>query len=221
MDVLTIVLIVLLIGVTIGLVGAPLWQPAAANTALEDIERPGQTLEELEAQYRATLAAIKDLNFDHEMGKVSTEDYQSLLAKSKLEAARIRQAIDRLSSAEIVEQEQALDAEIETLVAQLRQGSEPAEALLHEVDAEIEALKSLPPGLPTTEGRTCPHCGAALRADDKFCSSCGQAMPEPAAELADHCSHCGYTYEPGDAFCAHCGTPLTEAAIQNYENAKI
>lgn len=221
MDVLTIILIVLLVGVTIGLVGAPLWQPASTDAPTEAVERPGQTLEELEAQYRATLAAIKDLNFDHEMGKVSTEDYQPLLAKSKLEAARIRQVIDQLSSAEIAEQAQTLEAEIETLVAQLRQGPEPNEALLREVEAEIEALKSLPPGLPTTEGRACPHCGADLRADDKFCSSCGQAVPEPAADLADHCSHCGYAYEPGDAFCAHCGTPLTEAAIQNYENAKI
>ncbi|MCB0177995.1 MAG: zinc ribbon domain-containing protein [Anaerolineae bacterium] len=221
MDVLTIILIVLLVGVTIGLVGAPLWQPAASAATTADVERPGQSLEELEAQYRATLAAIKDLNFDYEMGKVSTEDYQPLLAKSKLEAARIRQAIDHLSNAEIAEQAQALDAEIETLVAQLRQGPEPDEALVHDVDAEIEALKTLPARLPATEGSVCPHCGAALRADDKFCSSCGQAVPEPAADLADHCPHCGYTYESGDAFCAHCGTPLTEAAIQNYENAKI
>ncbi|MCB0211712.1 MAG: zinc-ribbon domain-containing protein [Anaerolineae bacterium] len=226
MDYLTIIMIVLLIGVTIGLVSVPLWQPAPTTSALKEVEQPGQTLDELEVQYQAALAAIKDLNFDHEMGKVSTEDYQIFLTKSKLEAARIRQTIDHLSSTELLEQEQALDAEIESLVAELRHRSEPDENLLVEIDAEIEALKSMQPSLPTTEGIACSHCGATLRADDKFCTSCGQVVPDHIDDLstddnADHCPHCGYGYQSGDAFCAQCGTPLNEAAIQNYENAKI
>ncbi|MCB0193041.1 MAG: zinc ribbon domain-containing protein [Anaerolineae bacterium] len=223
MDVLTIVIIVLLIGVTIGLVGAPLWQPAPITPADKDVERPGQTLEELEAQYQAALSAIKDLNFDQEMGKVSPEDYQALLTKSKLEAARIRQEIDYLSSAELLEQDQALDTEIESLVTQLRHQSESDEDLLLEVYAEIEALKSMQSSPSIVKGIACPHCGVDLRADDKFCTSCGQAVPNNLSvdTSAAHCPHCGYGYQPDDAFCAQCGTPLNEATVQNYENAKI
>lgn len=222
MDVVTIILIVLLISVTIGLVAAPLWQPSPHEpAAAEAVEQPGHSLDELEAQYQATLAAIKDLNFDHEMGKVSTEDYQPLLAKSKLEAARIRQEMDRLSSAEIAEQAQALDDEIEVLIKQQRQNANADEALIREVDAEIEALKALHPVQPAQVDLACPTCGAALRIDDKFCSGCGQAVPEIAANQADRCPDCGYLYQPDDAFCAGCGRSLKETVIEKLENVKI
>lgn len=226
MDVLTIILIVLLVGLTIWLVGVPLWQMSASTPIDEASERPGQSLEELEAQYQASLAAIKDLNFDHEMGKVLTEDYQRLLTKSKLEAARIRQEMDRLSDAELVEQEQALDTEIETQVAQLRQNPNVDEALMADVEAEIEALQALCPHQPPPANFVCPNCGTTLRADDKFCGSCGQAVSHPMAEIeilntTDHCPDCEYHYQPDDAFCAQCGRPLDEAAIETYERAKI
>ena len=108
----------MLVVIALLLVGYPLWRQMRPE-ALFQVDRSGQTLEECQARYQAVLAAIKDLMFDHEMGKVPAEDYEILLTKSKLEAARIRQQIDLLSQSSEPELDPALDAEIEELVAQL------------------------------------------------------------------------------------------------------
>jgi predicted RNA-binding Zn-ribbon protein involved in translation (DUF1610 family) len=188
----------------------PLWRQTRPE-ALFRIDRSGQTLEEYEARYRATLASIKDLMFDYEMGKVSTEDYETLLPKSKLEAAQIRQQIDRLSQGRETATDPALDTAIEQLVKQVRSrpfnGNEP---WLQEIDAEIEALKMM-----TFETEiaafACPNCGKAYQSGDAFCTGCGQALPETTAtDLGENCPECGAPVEADDAFCAKCGFALTE-----------
>jgi len=218
MDVGLTVSIVLLISGALLLILYPLWQQTRTDTKLS-VTPIGQTLEEYQARYQALLAAIKDLMFDHEMGKVSTEDYQALLNKTKLEAAQVRQQIDRLSqSSEAAPAvDTSLDTEIETLVASARQESAVQnESLLQEVDAEIETLKNL---RSDGAGHTCPACGNSLHPDDAFCSRCGQPV-EPNAEPT--CPQCGFAFEPDDTFCARCGAALdTAPQPQNYQDAKI
>jgi hypothetical protein len=168
-------------------------------------------LEEYQARYQATLAAIKDLMFDYEMGKVSAEDYDRLLAKSKLEAAEIRHQLDRLNHSTAANVAAALDVEIERMVAQLRQSQpDDGDALLHEVDAEIELLKNIQLNSPEIDEATCPHCGQAFLPGDAFCAGCGQPLPDLTATEVEVCPACDYTYQPGDAFCARCGLALTE-----------
>jgi hypothetical protein len=212
MDALTLTISLALTAGVFGLILYPLWQqtrPEALQTG-----RSGQTLEEYQARYQATLDAIKDLMFDHEMGKTSADDYDKLLAKTKLEAAGIRHQIDRLSRSVATDVEAALDVEIERLVAQLRH-SQPAEsaALLAEVEAEIDLLKNIRLESAEMDEATCPHCGQPFLPGDAFCSGCGQPLPDlTAAESpakVDICSACGYAYQAGDAFCARCGLALT------------
>jgi predicted nucleic acid-binding Zn ribbon protein len=187
-------------------------------------DRPGQTLAEYQARYQAILAAIKDLMFDYEMGKVSAEDYEKLLHKTKLEAAGIRQQMDQLSDGIQPDIDTTLAAEIETLVSQLRQSRfNGSEALLAEVDAEIELLKQIELGPQTL---ACPNCGQAFRAGDVFCAGCGQSLeavtPEIKAAEERSCPGCGYAFQADDLFCAHCGTALREEAQSRpYANVKL
>jgi hypothetical protein len=215
MDVLTLTLSFVLIAGAIGLILYPLWQQTRSEAVLQS-DTSGQTLEEYEARYQATLDAIKDLMFDHEMGKSSDEDYEKLLAKSKLEAAEIRHQIDRLNHSTVADKEAALDVEIEQQVAQLRLGqlNGSSQALLAEVDAEIEALRNIQPGSAGVDEAACPQCGQAFLPGDVFCSGCGQPLPEVRAAkpdiLEDVCPACGYAYRPGDTFCARCGQALND-----------
>ena len=210
MDALTLMASVVLVAGAFGLILYPLWQQTHAEIELQP-GRSGQTLEEYQARYQATLAAIKDLMFDDEMGKVSAEDYDRLLAKTKLEAAEIRHQIDRLSHSAAANVAATLDVEIERLVAQLRQ-SQPADgdALLHEVDAEIELLKNIQLDPAKIDEAACPYCGQAFLPGDAFCAGCGQPLPDLTANEAEVCPACGYAYQSGDAFCARCGLALTE-----------
>ena len=140
--------------------------------------------------------------FDHEMGKVTQEDYDQLLTKSKLEAAQIRRRIDQMSQDEI-DLDPNIDAEIEKLVTQLK--TSPAngnQALLKEIDKEIEILKHA-----RHDTLTCPNCGNIAQADDAFCSSCGQSLENVKAD-ENTCPECGASIESDDAFCAKCGAKL-------------
>jgi len=199
MDILAIILSLVLVGGTLALVLYPLWrQPQTRITR----DASGRTAEELEARYQASLAAIRDLMFDHEMGKVTQADYDTLLTKSKLEAAQIRRQIDQMTQHDI-DLDPNIDAEIEKLVAQLKESPVNGnKALLKEVDKEIEILKHA-----QHDTLTCPNCGSIAQVGDAFCSSCGQSL-ENVNVNEDTCPECGASIEPDDAFCAKCGTQL-------------
>ncbi|NJN95264.1 MAG: hypothetical protein HC875_14735 [Anaerolineales bacterium] len=211
MDAFTLLTTIVLVAGAFGLILYPLWQQSHAEIPLQP-SRIGQTMEEYQARYQATLAAIKDLMFDYEMGKIAPDDYDRLLAKSKLEAAEIRQQIDRLSHSTAITSAATLDVEIERLVSQLRQNQlgNGHHTLLREVDAEIEFLKNIQLDPAKIDEAACLHCGHAFLPGDAFCGGCGQPLPEPIAQPALACSACGYIYQAGDAFCARCGAALPD-----------
>lgn len=196
MDTLALTISLLLIAGVLALVLYPLWTQNRTNVRLD---AAGRDLVETQARYQAALAAIRDLMFDHEMGKVATDDYQTLLVKAKLEAAHLRRQIDWLSQGDLA-LDPALDARLEALVAQTRQ-TEPngSSTLRRQVEAEIEALKQ-------SATLACPHCGKLYQSGDMFCAGCGQAIP--AAQPLSTCPQCGHTIQPDDAFCARCGSAL-------------
>ncbi|MEW5958042.1 MAG: zinc ribbon domain-containing protein [Chloroflexota bacterium] len=204
MDALSLMISLALGFMVLALILYPLWQQTRPE-AIFRVDRAGQTLEEYQARYQAVLAAIKDLMFDYEMGKVTAEDYEPLLARSKMEAANLRRHIDRLSSGNELDLDPAVEAAIEKLVAQLR-GSQVNgnDALLREVEAEIESLKHITFAGAAVQS-SCPNCGQAYQIGDAFCTACGQSLPAD-----DACPECGQPVEPDDAFCAKCGAPLTE-----------
>ena len=205
-SILTIILSLALVIGAFALIFYPLWQQTRPE-ALFRVDRSGQTVEEYQARYQAALASIKDLMFDYEMGKVSTEDYEALLHQTKLEAAHLRQQISRLSQGVETPIDLDLDHEIEALISQTRSSQSGGnEALLPEIEAEIESLKHMTLG-PEVDGPACPNCGKTFKLGDAFCSGCGQSLPEA---VAAGCPECGAPFQPDDVFCAKCGTPLTE-----------
>jgi DNA-directed RNA polymerase subunit RPC12/RpoP len=217
METLPLVISFVLICMALLLILYPIWKQTRPEAILS-VDRSGQTLEEYQARYQAALAAIKDLMFDYEMGKVSAEDHQALLYKVKLEAAKLREQIDLLSHD--TETESPLDAEIEERLAQLR-GSKLKEqeaAVLTEVDAEIELLKQTELLAEVdaeiellkqaqTNNLTCPNCNKSCQPDALFCSGCGQPLPKTQE---NGCPECGHAVQPGDAFCSNCGQPLPQ-----------
>ncbi len=158
MDIATIIVTLLLIVAALGIILYPMWQ----HHQFEAVEQTGRTLAEHQVHYQAALANIKDLMFDYEMGKLAAEDYQLLLNKAKIEAAKIRQQLDDLNS--------GLNDKIEQLLSQMKASPAPDEPLLQEVNAEIKRLATL--GLKPA----CPKCSKPYQPGDAFCSGCGQAL---------------------------------------------
>ncbi len=157
------------------------------------IEQPGiaaDALDSLIAQRDSAYDAIRDLDFDFQMGKLSQQDYESLRDKYKLRAAQLLQQIDELAGKEgaetRIEEEVArlrarrekrpsppsvvLPDSIEQEVARLRAGRREGGAdVIEQEVARLRATRS-------TSSRTCPHCGTLAHAGDQFCAKCGNKL---------------------------------------------
>jgi hypothetical protein len=66
-------------------------EPAAADTA----RATGRRRKELEREKQMLLKALKELEFDHEMGKVSDADYREISGQYRARATRVLRALDQ------------------------------------------------------------------------------------------------------------------------------
>ncbi len=139
-----------------------------------------ESLDELLAQRDAALQALRELNFDRQVGKITAEDFAAFEANLKRTAADRLRALDEWEA----QSDKSLERLLERTVAVRR-----------------ESLKS--------DGRACSDCGRRAAAEDKFCAGCGASLPAAqTVRTANTCPKCGLPHQPGDRFCAGCGSPL-------------
>jgi hypothetical protein len=167
-----------LVGVAaVWLVLQPLIAPGPPSAPVYEPPDPEETPKGL------ALAALKEIEFDRETGKLSDEDYAFL--KSKYTGAALEAL--RAESAEAAARPETAEGG----------GGGDVEAM---IAARVRALRSAatsaPPGAPV-----CPTCGPRPEPDAVFCSTCGQRLQEGGA-----CAGCGAALEPGNRFCEQCGT---------------
>ncbi len=186
-----IVLAALLIGVAFYVVALPLLQQARRNSAAPARSSEQERLAELLAQRDAAFQALRELNFDHRVGKITDEDFTAFEANLKQNAAEALRALDRWEA----ESDDDLDAAMERA---------------------IKARKAVAKGQPAavSDGRKCPKCGKPATASDKFCGKCGAplAAAKPVsvpAAVGLFCPKCGEPHQAGDRFCAKCGQTLS------------
>ncbi len=173
---LTAILMVLIAAVVIAFIAWPLVQATPSRPAA-----PGgaDRLAELRAQRDATLKAIKDLEFDHQTGKVAAEDYPVNDRRLRLAALEAIQALDAFQAQAKAPrppggrrravQEAALETEIS---AARRKPAGVAARLDENLEKEIAAQR----GRQKEAGRRfCRQCGQPLRAGDRYCGACGAA----------------------------------------------
>lgn len=139
---------------------------------------------ELLEKRNAVYTAIRELDFDHETGKVSDEDHARQRAELVREGVAILKGLDRLEASA-----PAADS-LEAAIAAIRRGED--------VGTGVAGLSVA----PTANGyHACPSCGTPASPADRFCGTCGQS-------LEFTCAECGTPHQSGDLFCAHCGAAL-------------
>jgi hypothetical protein len=157
--------------------------PILAKTRGGDPAGPSseESVDELLAQRDAVFQALRELRFDHEVGKITDEDFVAFEGSLKQTAANSLRALDEWEAGA----DRDLDEAIESAVA-----------------ARAAAI--------AVGGIVCPSCGLPAGPEDRFCGNCGAALPEApaAAVVAPACSNCGRPHEAGDRFCAGCGQAL-------------
>ena len=130
------------------------------------------------------LAALKEIEFDRETGKLSDADYQSLKTKYTAEALTAMRHDPEPTATDPGSDD--LETMIAAKVRALRSASAPKSS---------DASASLPYSSPT-----CSTCGPRPEPDAVYCSSCGRRLPVRMV-----CDRCGTTLVPGSRYCESCG----------------
>jgi len=161
------------------LVLQPLIHPRAPRSL------PFEPLDPEETPKGIALAALKEIEFDRETGKLSDTDYELLKAKYTLAAVEALRG----------EETGPVSNEIEALIA-----------------AKVRSLRSATATTPldtsarsdsSRDGPVCNTCGPRPEADALFCSTCGCRLT-----VRQYCDRCGTGLLPGSRFCEACGRPV-------------
>jgi hypothetical protein len=105
---------------------------------------------ELEREKQRLLKAIKELEFDHEMGKISDGDFREISAQYRARAMRAMRLLDEAG------------ADYRKLVAR-----------------DVAERRAAQPGAPTPAVPARPTCGGCATVNDDdaaFCKKCGRAL---------------------------------------------
>ena len=150
------ILIAILAFAAISLAVRPLFEleqaPARVAAAIDP------NVEDLLSAREATYAAIKDLETDHAMGKLSDADYQNLRAKYEGKALAILQQLD---AAQVASRERMTQRAVASNGACARCGTPVA--------AGAKFCRVCGARLVSE----CAICGAPIAADARFCRQCG------------------------------------------------
>ncbi len=131
-------------------------------------------LTSLNNQKETLYSAIRDIDFDYGLGKLSKDDYEELNNKYRDEAASVLKEIDEYQKLEEQSGSLTPDQKLEQEISSYRKistSSKSDDVLLEE---EISAFRSANQASLTSD--KCSKCGAECNAEDMFCSKCGAEL---------------------------------------------
>ncbi len=161
---------------------------------------------QLREEKRRLVRAINELTFDHEMGKLSKEDYDAVRQVYELKAVEVMRALDS---------DAALHPALKDVLAQL-EGTPKAKAEPETTpeaepettpEAEPEAKAKAEPETTTPEAEPADEAQAhedAEAADD-------DAPAAPDDDAPPTCRSCGIANDEDAKFCKSCGKELEKA----------
>ena len=122
---------------------------------------------ELLAAPKATLLnSLRELEFDHQLNKISDEDYERFRTRYERQAVGVMRELDAVRGGR--GWQQTIEDEIAA-----RMGAEPVVEETPEDTTTPERDEQ-----DVSGDASCAACGNALEPDDKFCSECGERVPQ-------------------------------------------
>lgn len=127
-----------------------------------------EKLKILDNKKETLVSAIRDIEFDYGLGKLSKEDFEELDNKYKLEAASVLKEMDEIQKQD---DRQTSGDEIESEILSYRKTGVSDDVLMEE---EITAFRSA--NQNNKSEIKCQKCGAEKSTADLFCSKCGAKL---------------------------------------------
>jgi hypothetical protein len=123
-------------------------EPLAAE---QEARVTGRRRRELEREKASLLKALKELEFDHEMGKIGDADFREIGGQYRGRAMRVYRQLDEAG------------ADYRALVEK-------------ELKARLAAQGDAPRAAPSARDGSCSGCGTRNDADAVFCKKCGRRV---------------------------------------------
>jgi hypothetical protein len=166
----------------------------AVRTTDLDLDGPvaGRARAALEREKALVLRAIKELEFDHAMGKTGAADFEEMRGRlmrravglmRELEGADFRSAIERDLAARVPDAPARASAHAAAPAAPARVSPAAGPAVPPAATAAPPATEPAPPvaAAASTLARLCGACQGVNDVDARFCKHCGAALVEPPA----------------------------------------
>ena len=130
-------------------------------------------LSQLLAERDRYINALKELDFDYDMGKIPEDEYPPQRANLLKKGADALRRLDEYEGAKGTSAEDRLEAVIAARRADATDAPSAAPTL--DADDELESLIAARRSKHKTKSSGfCPNCGHAILATDKFCTNCGK-----------------------------------------------
>lgn len=170
----------ILIGIAILAIAVPYVMDPLVNERKKQTVKAASLKMDGKDQQKQALAAIRDLDFDFQIGKVNQEDYETLRGRLVLEAA------------EVLQMRRQEDEKLEAMIrARLQQVKPSVECEKCGGGIRPQDLFCPACGVPVKNQAgseepaaqvTCPSCGKGVKEGDFFCTGCGRRLNgQPAA----------------------------------------
>jgi hypothetical protein len=166
----------------------PLFKRGPAPVMVDD-----DRLTELLGRKDAVMMAIKELEFDYHVGKLSEEDYQLYDQRLRRQAVGLLQQIEQLTPMTA-----QMDAALEAEIARRRRVGEPA---------PVAALAA--PSARQPAASAVAVVGAAGRTAAASTAAPATAPINGNGARPRFCTNCGNAVDAGHKFCANCGAPIS------------
>jgi hypothetical protein len=129
-----------------------------------------------EEQKRAVLRALKDLEYERSVGKISEDDYHEYSARYRAEAKRLIQSLDE----NLAEGRRQVEAELSRRLSKKATKTKPSDAPEARSNGESapENGEHSAPEVSAPMTRDCPVCQVKNELDARFCKACGKSMAE-------------------------------------------
>jgi hypothetical protein len=185
----------------------PLLKPGPAPILVED-----DKLTELLGRKDAVLQAIKDLEFDYHVGKLSEEDYQLYDQRLRRQALGLLQQIEQLTPLTA-----SLDATLEAEIAQRRRVGDSVVSTAKAAPTVAPVQGAAAAGVPAAVSLAVAAPVTAVTAVTAVSSATAATGVAQASTVANgnagsaphYCTNCGSRLEAHHKFCANCGTPIS------------
>lgn len=163
--------IIVMMLMAFAVVGWPLISPSRRNWLRPDGDsRSDDLISKRDAAYQA----IKDLDFEYELGNLSESDHTILRQRYRSDAAAALQKLD--AADEGARSGHTPSATSAASSGEPTMGSSQAAVICASCGTQSEAGDNYCAGCGAEVGRSCRNCASPAHASDRFCAACGTPL---------------------------------------------